>query len=190
VAVISASVTSGYGPLIVDFSGQGSYDPDGTISAYYWSFGDGTTSTQANPSKTYNTPGNYNAELTVTDNSGGTSSTTVGITVVQKPTVAIFVDTIAMTLVKSGKNASARATVTVYDSNGQPRPNVAVYGSWSGLVGGNVSGTTNAYGQVVFTSGSSKRSGWFTFTVSNLSAGGYTYDATLNKETRDSIYFN
>jgi microbial collagenase len=35
----------------IAFSSAGSSDPDGTISAYLWTFGDGTTSTLANPSE-------------------------------------------------------------------------------------------------------------------------------------------
>jgi carboxypeptidase T len=51
-----------------------SSDSDGSIATYSWDFGDGTTSTAANPSKTYAGKGLYNVVLTVTDNSGGTAS--------------------------------------------------------------------------------------------------------------------
>lgn len=39
-------------------------------SSYYWTFGDGTTSTQQNPSHVYTTDGYYNVSLTVTTPSG------------------------------------------------------------------------------------------------------------------------
>ena len=58
----------------VSYSGTGS-DPDGTISAYSWSFPGGTpsSSTLANPgSVTYATPGTYVTTFTVTDNNGVT----------------------------------------------------------------------------------------------------------------------
>lgn len=42
---------------------------------YVWDFGDGTTSTQAYPMHTYNTPGNYVICLTIADANGCTSST-------------------------------------------------------------------------------------------------------------------
>ncbi|HSK70547.1 MAG TPA: PKD domain-containing protein, partial [Pyrinomonadaceae bacterium] len=189
VAVAGANVTSGYAPLAVNFTGSGSYDPDGTISSYSWNFGDGTTSTQANPSKTYNNVGNYTATLTVTDNNGASSSSSVQITVQQNPNAVIYVNGITMSLVTSGRNTAARAVVTVLDGNGAPRPNVAVSGSWSGLTTGNVTGTTDANGQVVFTSGNTKKSGTFTFTVTNLSASGYTYNSSLNKATSASITY-
>jgi PKD repeat protein len=58
----------------VTFSSAGSSDPDGSISSYQWNFGDGNTSTQANPTHTYASAGNYTVTLTVTDNDGATGS--------------------------------------------------------------------------------------------------------------------
>lgn len=187
VAVVGTNVTSGYAPLTVNFSGAGSYDPDGTIASYSWNFGDGTTSTQANPSKIYNNVGNYTATLTVTDNSGASASSSVLITVQQNPDAVIYVNSISMSLVKSGRNTSAQAVVTVYDGDGAPRPNVTVTGNWSGLTSGTATGTTNSSGQVVFTSNSTKNRGTFTFTVTKISASGYTYNSTLNRVTSASI---
>ncbi|MEQ4605672.1 PKD domain-containing protein [Streptomyces cavourensis] len=44
-----------------------STDADGTIASRSWNFGDGTTSTATNPSKTYSPPRTYTVKLTVTD---------------------------------------------------------------------------------------------------------------------------
>src|SRR5437867_3203575 len=82
VATASASPTSGIAPLTVTFSSAGSSDPDGTIQTYYWDFNDGTNSSLANPSHTYNIAGTYTATLVVTDNQGLSSSKTVAITVI------------------------------------------------------------------------------------------------------------
>ena len=60
----------------VSFSGTGS-DPDGTISAYSWTFPGGTPSSSsvATPGAiVYPTAGTYTASLTVTDNGGLTSA--------------------------------------------------------------------------------------------------------------------
>jgi gliding motility-associated-like protein len=46
------------------------------ISSYYWEFGDGTTSTDANPTKTYANPGNYDV-LLVVETEGGCSAEVV-----------------------------------------------------------------------------------------------------------------
>jgi PKD repeat protein len=49
----------------VNFSSTGSSDPDGDPLSYHWTFGDGTTSTEENPTKTYSEKGVYTARLTV-----------------------------------------------------------------------------------------------------------------------------
>jgi PKD repeat protein len=65
----------------VNFSSAGSSDPDGSIVAYLWDFGDGNTSNSANPSHTYASAGLYNVSLTVTDDDGAedTDNTTADI---------------------------------------------------------------------------------------------------------------
>ena len=68
--------------LTVDFTDT-SVDPDGFIVSWEWNFGDGTSSTQQNPTHTYDTADTYIVSLTVTDNDGGTGS--VGHLVVVQP---------------------------------------------------------------------------------------------------------
>ena len=60
------------------------------VVAWDWNFGDGGTSTQQNPQHTYNAPGVFNAELTVTSNNGCTNSATLPVTVHPTP-VASFI---------------------------------------------------------------------------------------------------
>src|SRR5262249_41742343 len=81
VAAASGSPLSGVAPLAVPFSSNGPSDPDGDALGYSWTFGDGKPSTAANPSNTYASPGNYTAQLTVSDGFGGTASATVSISV-------------------------------------------------------------------------------------------------------------
>jgi PKD repeat protein len=47
----------------------------GNATYFYWNFGDGGTSTQQNPSHSYNSPGNYNVCLTIIDSLAGCSDT-------------------------------------------------------------------------------------------------------------------
>ncbi|HMG74994.1 MAG TPA: PKD domain-containing protein, partial [Pyrinomonadaceae bacterium] len=65
----------------VPFNGGTSYDPDGTIVSYSWSFGDGGTGSGVSPIHPYSAGGTYNVTLTVTDNLGaqGSATTTVSI---------------------------------------------------------------------------------------------------------------
>ncbi len=73
---------SGTAGILVAFDSTGSADPDGTIDAFTWDFGDGSNSSEANPSHAYASAGTYTVSLTVTDNQGatGSGSTTASIT--------------------------------------------------------------------------------------------------------------
>ncbi|MEV4834539.1 carbohydrate-binding protein [Nonomuraea sp. NPDC049486] len=81
IARASADRTSGPAPLAVNFSSAGSSDPEGGALTYSWNFGDGTTSTAANPGKTYTTNGAYTVTLTVRDPQGLTGTASVIVTV-------------------------------------------------------------------------------------------------------------
>ncbi|OLF12745.1 glycosyl hydrolase [Actinophytocola xinjiangensis] len=81
IAKAAADKTSGAAPLAVQFSSAGSTDPDGGPLRYAWAFGDGGTSTAANPAHTYTANGEFTATLTVTDETGATASASVRITV-------------------------------------------------------------------------------------------------------------
>ena len=73
VVTATANVTDGPLPLAVNFSSEGTVDPDGdTPLSYAWDFEtDGTIdSTEENPSHTYNEEGVFNAQLKVDDGNG------------------------------------------------------------------------------------------------------------------------
>ena len=53
----TANPQTGPAPLTVNFSSAGSADPEGQALTYSWTFGDGQTSTQANPVHTYSQAG-------------------------------------------------------------------------------------------------------------------------------------
>lgn len=77
-ATITTNVTHGLAPLTVSFRGSGE-DSDGSITSYYWDFGDDTTSTEQNTSHTFRDMGRYNVTLSVVDNQGGVGISTVTI---------------------------------------------------------------------------------------------------------------
>jgi len=104
VASFNASTTQGEAPLNVQFTDT-STDPDGTVVAWEWDFGDGNDSTDQNPQHTFTTPGVYTVTLTVWDNSGLTNQTDTDITVTQ---------TLALTL-----------TGTVFDGRALPAAGLA-----------------------------------------------------------------
>jgi outer membrane protein assembly factor BamB len=87
---------SGYAHSLIQFSGTiyGGVLP----YSYFWEFGDGTTSTDENPTHTYGHRGNYTATFTVTDADGNSSSDTASVVVdyalpkvsILKPTNALY----------------------------------------------------------------------------------------------------
>jgi hypothetical protein len=58
-----------------------SYDSDGTITEWFWNFGDGNSSTSRTPTHTYAQSGQYNVTLQVTDNDGITNSKTAVVSI-------------------------------------------------------------------------------------------------------------
>lgn len=71
----SASITSGCYPLGVDFTDQ-TNPGSGTIVSWLWDFGDGSTSTEQNPSHIYNSDRNFNVTLQVRNSNGCVSTLT------------------------------------------------------------------------------------------------------------------
>jgi len=71
VAQFSESGITGPSPLTSTFVDQSSNSP----TSWWWSFGDGGTSTDQNPTHTYTTPGTYLVSLTASNSTGGSTST-------------------------------------------------------------------------------------------------------------------
>jgi len=90
VASITANPLSGKSKLTVLFSSEGSYDPDGSSLTYAWNFGDGTQSSESNPSHIFVNDSSedkiFTVTLIVTNDSGASSDpVTVKITVNPAP---------------------------------------------------------------------------------------------------------
>ena len=86
----TATPSSGYSPLSVNFSSAGSSDPNASPLTYLWDFRDGQTSTAANPIHAYasTTVQTFAATLTVTNNTSQPASATVKVTVGSLPPTA------------------------------------------------------------------------------------------------------
>lgn len=91
VANFSADVTTGFWPLEVNFDASLSSDLDGSIDSYAWDFDDGSQETGVTVTKTFTTPGSYDVQLTVTDNSGATATRTQTISVLEQPSITFRV---------------------------------------------------------------------------------------------------
>ncbi len=88
VARAEATPPSGDVPLSVAFNSLGSFDADAQDLSYLWNFGNGVTSTEANPSYTYTTRGVYTATLKVTDTAGASNTTQILVKAGSNPPVA------------------------------------------------------------------------------------------------------
>jgi len=90
VATASASPSQGGVGVRVQFTPEGSFDPDGTALTYSWTFGDGASSTERAPLHVYTEPGLYTATLEVSDGiDSATQTTTVKVRAGGLPTVEI-----------------------------------------------------------------------------------------------------
>ncbi|MGB5168009.1 MAG: PQQ-dependent sugar dehydrogenase [Acidimicrobiia bacterium] len=93
IAVATAKPTSGQTPLVVQFEGSASYDPDGDPLTYAWDLdGDGAYDDAAGvaPKWTYNGSTPVNATLRVTDPAGASATDTVLISPQNTPPTAVI----------------------------------------------------------------------------------------------------
>ncbi len=79
---------AGEAPLSVHFTPGASNDPDGTLAAYAWDFGDGAAASGPEVDHVFALPGSYTVTLTVTDNAGAKTQATTVIKVSDHPPVA------------------------------------------------------------------------------------------------------
>lgn len=66
-------------------------DPDGSVTGYAWSFGDGSAASGPAPTHAYSRAGSYTVTVTAADNNGGRSSQSETVSVSDRPPAAAFV---------------------------------------------------------------------------------------------------
>ncbi|WP_167848811.1 GLUG motif-containing protein [Methanolobus halotolerans] len=109
VADFSASLTRGNTPLSVEFTDHSS----GLVQTWNWDFGDGSTSTDQNPSHVFGS-GNFTVYLTV-ENSNGTSSKELNVRAVDEPAYTVSPNEGAL-LSKYGDDMNFSINSTLYSS--------------------------------------------------------------------------
>jgi PKD repeat protein len=132
----------------IRFDATASYDADGTVTSYQWSFGGGAPETGSIVYRQLTTAGQYTVTLTVTDNRGATSSVSkqVQVGTSQQPPVAAF--TYAPATPNVGTPITLKATSS-YDPDG-----TIVSYQWD-LNGDGVNDTSGPLGQVSYSSAGS-----------------------------------
>ncbi len=109
-----ANFSSTVSGLTVSFTDT-STDSNGTIASRSWNFGDSTTSTATNPSKTYSAAGTYTVALTVTDNGGASNTVNKSVTVGSSGGTQTYTNTTDYTI---SDNATVNSPITVSGRTG------------------------------------------------------------------------
>ena len=115
VSQFTASITSGNGPLIVKFTDRSTGGP----VSWLWNFGDGTTSTEQNPTHTYSKAGTYTVTLTVTNGNGTDKTIKTGYITVKSPTASVNVKSGTYNTSKSVKLSMSGNGTIYYTLNGK-----------------------------------------------------------------------
>ena len=111
-ADFSGSPTSGTAPLTVNFTDQST----GTVTAWFWSFGDGVTSFAQHPAHTYTAPGTYDVSLTASGPGGLDVETKVGyVTVGDTPSGGVYYLSFLSTTTVPGVGTVRDEDVVTYD---------------------------------------------------------------------------
>jgi PKD repeat protein len=181
VAAATATPTSGPWPLTVQFNSDQSA---GNIVLYHWYFADGYTSEEPNPSHTYNCYGTFPVMLTVTDDGGATSTSTLTITaqqVLYSAGVALSPNVKYHKKTASPIGGLLTGSVTVIDTEGRAVGGATVQAAWatpSGVVTQTV--TTDFAGVASFSVDVPKgASGTYSLLVTGITKPDFFFDTSL-----------
>lgn len=156
IADAERSPSSGPAPQAVDFDATASQDPDGSIAAWSWDFGDGTQGSGARTPHTYTSPGTYFPALSVTDNAGARD---VFVS-------EVVVDPAAAPSASTGAASGTSATAATLNATVNPRNQPTTYRFEYGL--------TTAYGSTTASqpvTPADNASHAVSFTVTGLTVG-------------------
>jgi serine protease len=176
----TASFTYNCTDLACIFDASGSYDPDGNISSYAWTFGDGSTGSGVTASRTYGEAGTYTVSLTVTDDDGATGNTSKSVTVSSGGGGGTTVTVASLTGTSSTINKNFWKATVVAEIN-PALSGAVVSGAWSS--GATASCTTGSNGQCTVTLNVSTKTSSITFTVDDVALAGYAYESGVTSVT-------
>jgi PKD repeat protein len=154
----TAVFTSSCTQLSCTFSGGGSSDPDGSVTGWAWTFGDGTTGSGSSVSHTYGSANTYQVTLTVTDNQGLAGDPVTHPVTVTAPAGTAFVsDSFARTVSNGWGSAPVGGAWSASGSAFSVAPGTASTRLTAGAqLGGYVPGVTRTDADVLVAVGSDK----------------------------------
>jgi len=116
IAIFTPSPTTTPTGSSISIDGTASYDPDGTIATWSWNFGDGSPlGLGSTTSHSFSLSGTFTITLTVTDNIGLTASSSVQVTITDRPPTVSFVP--STTTPSSGQLVTVSITATDPDGS-------------------------------------------------------------------------
>jgi PKD repeat protein len=154
-----------------------SHDPDGSIVAWSWNFGDGSAAFIANPSHQYAAAGTYVVSLEVSDGLA-TAQTTRSVTVTAPPVVQQLTAVVPPILMDGRKGA---ITISVVDGGLNGIGGASVQGRWTFIDRRgrtqfvNESGVTGSNGSITFNETFPRGATVENFCVTNVTKTGWTY---------------
>jgi len=165
-AGFTATPSSGEVPLAVNFNASASFDPDGSITSYAWSFGDGGNGSGATVTHTYTSAGTYYPLLCVTDDDGNQDYAAQTVHVLAPP----------------GGNNPPKASFTASPTSGQAPLAVSFNASGSSDSDGSITSYAWSFGDGGSSSG-------VTASHTYTSAGTYTARLTVTDDdsSTDSV---
>ncbi len=181
VAGFAAQPTSGPALSPVQFTDQSA----GDVTTWLWSFGDGQTSTQRNPSHIYQAAGDYTVSLAVTGRGGSDAETKSNYIHAIQPKAHTTIDLAQSRSFFGRKRVTATVTIRANGPDGLPIEGVIAQGHWSIDPGSGLSGTTDKNGRITFTKSLAISPKTVTFTVDKVSKGAQQYE--LIGQTSKSI---
>jgi PKD repeat protein len=164
----------GDGPLMVQFTDNSS----GHIESRLWNFGDGTNSTEQNPTHTYmhRNIGNFTVSLTVTGIGGTDTETKTNYIQLNAPPIYVNISMSRKRAFRTWDTITATVTVTQNKTSGQPISGAIIQGTWSGGYSGNVSAGTDGSGRASFVTDWIARSRNATLTINKVIIDNKEYD--------------
>ena len=176
----TASFTTQTTDLTGSFDAGGSRDPDGSIAAYAWEFGDGTFGTGVTASHTFAAAGSYTVRLTVTDNAGSAASATSTVIVPTQAAGQLAADNFDRSVAGGWGSATSGGAWTVAGN----AANLSVSGGEGivSLAGGSTRSMT--LGSVSSTSTDVAVS----FTLGSSPDGSGSYNTIIGRKTGSSVY--
>ena len=183
-ADFKAPTLSGVAPLVVDFDDFSA----GEIDSWSWDFGDGETSTEANPSHTYTTPGLYTVTLEVANDCGRNAMVREDYIEVLRDdapaTVHVAAQSVRREYLGRGRY-QAIDDLRIEDADGEPVADASVTAFYFGPTVGSAQGTTDANGETSLVSEGTRRylrDDWC-FYVLSVEGEGLVYDENANVVT-------